>query len=72
MRRLIVDLGPEGGDEGGRVVAVGTPEQVAEVGESHTGRYLRAMLEKAERPRAQKRAKAKTGKGGSKRVRAAE
>ena len=40
----IVDLGPEGGYGGGRVVAAGTPEQVAEVPESHTGRYLRAML----------------------------
>jgi len=41
----IIDLGPEGGDEGGRVVAAGTPEQVAAVEESHTGRYLRAMLQ---------------------------
>ncbi len=40
----IVDLGPEGGSGGGRVVAEGTPEQVAEVPESHTGRYLRPML----------------------------
>ena len=40
----IVDLGPEGGSGGGRIVAEGTPEQVAEVHESHTGRYLRAML----------------------------
>jgi excinuclease ABC subunit A len=40
----IVDLGPEGGEEGGRVVAVGTPEQVAQVAESHTGRYLRDVL----------------------------
>ena len=41
----IIDLGPEGGDEGGRVVAAGAPEQVAAVEESHTGRYLRAMLQ---------------------------
>ena len=40
----IIDLGPEGGSGGGRVVAEGTPEQVAEVPESHTGRYLRAIL----------------------------
>jgi excinuclease ABC subunit A len=40
----IIDLGPEGGDEGGRLVASGTPEDVAEVEESHTGRYLREML----------------------------
>jgi excinuclease ABC subunit A len=40
----LVDLGPEGGDEGGWVVACGTPEQVALVEESHTGRYLRRVL----------------------------
>ena len=40
----IVDLGPEGGEEGGRMVAAGTPEHVATVLESHTGRYLRAAL----------------------------
>ncbi|HEV3138976.1 MAG TPA: excinuclease ABC subunit UvrA, partial [Vicinamibacterales bacterium] len=40
----IIDLGPEGGDEGGRVVATGTPEQVAQVDTSHTGRYLRVTL----------------------------
>ena len=40
----IVDLGPEGGDEGGRVVAAGTPEDVAAVPESYTGKFLREML----------------------------
>jgi excinuclease ABC subunit A len=40
----IIDLGPEGGDSGGRVVATGTPEEVARVEASHTGRYLRAAL----------------------------
>jgi len=40
----IIDLGPEGGEGGGRVVAEGTPEQVASVPESHTGRYLRRKL----------------------------
>ncbi|MEM0936157.1 MAG: excinuclease ABC subunit UvrA [Pseudomonadota bacterium] len=40
----IIDIGPEGGDGGGTVVAVGTPEEVAEVAESHTGRYLKPML----------------------------
>ncbi|MDP5086529.1 MAG: excinuclease ABC subunit UvrA [Yoonia sp.] len=40
----IIDIGPEGGDGGGRIVATGTPEEVAEVAESHTGRYLKAML----------------------------
>jgi excinuclease ABC subunit A len=40
----IIDLGPEGGEEGGFVVATGTPEQVAQVQASHTGRYLRETL----------------------------
>ena len=40
----IIDLGPEGGEDGGRVVATGTPEQVAQSEASHTGRYLRAVL----------------------------
>jgi excinuclease ABC subunit A len=43
----IIDLGPEAGEAGGRVVAQGTPEQVAEVEASHTGRYLRAVLQPA-------------------------
>ena len=41
----IIDLGPEGGDEGGFVVAEGTPEQVAEVAESYTGQYLKRYFE---------------------------
>nr|MBA3585671.1 ATP-binding cassette domain-containing protein [Gemmatimonadota bacterium] len=40
----VIDLGPEGGDRGGTVVAAGTPEEVARVKGSHTGRYLRRML----------------------------
>jgi excinuclease ABC subunit A len=40
----IIDLGPEGGDEGGRIVAEGTPEQVATVPESYTGKFLRDLL----------------------------
>ena len=40
----IIDIGPEGGDGGGRIVATGTPEEVAGVVESHTGRYLAGML----------------------------
>lgn len=40
----IVDMGPEGGDGGGRVVAQGTPEQVAEVEGTHTGHFLKALL----------------------------
>ena len=41
----VIDLGPEGGDGGGRIVAQGTPEQVAESALSHTGRYLQRVLE---------------------------
>jgi len=41
----IIDLGPEGGEGGGQVVAAGTPEEVAAAPESHTGRYLKAHLE---------------------------
>jgi excinuclease ABC subunit A len=41
----IIDIGPEGGDGGGTVVAEGTPEEVAEVETSHTGRYLKPMLQ---------------------------
>ena len=40
----IIDLGPEGGDEGGTVVACGTPEQVAECEKSYTGKYLKPLL----------------------------
>ena len=36
----IIDLGPEGGDEGGRITAIGTPEDIAKNKESYTGRYL--------------------------------
>ena len=40
----IIDIGPEGGDGGGRIVATGTPEEVAQVADSHTGRYLEELL----------------------------
>ena len=40
----IIDLGPEGGDGGGTIVATGTPEQVAQVPESYTGQYLKSYL----------------------------
>ncbi len=42
----IIDLGPDGGDRGGEVVAMGTPEEVSENAASHTGRYIKKMLEK--------------------------
>jgi excinuclease ABC subunit A len=40
----IIDLGPEGGEAGGRVVACGTPEQIASSEDSHTGHHLRPLL----------------------------
>ena len=40
----IIDLGPEGGDKGGTVVTSGSPEQVATIRESYTGRYLKKVL----------------------------
>jgi len=40
----IVDLGPEGGDKGGEIIATGTPEQVAANERSYTGRYLAPVL----------------------------
>jgi excinuclease ABC subunit A len=57
----IVDLGPEGGDEGGRVVACGTPEEIAANPASHTGEYLRPLLGPAApaNPAKAKRAKKK-------------
>lgn len=42
----IVDLGPEGGDGGGQVIALGTPEQVSQIKESYTGQYLKKVLNK--------------------------
>ncbi len=41
----IVDLGPEGGDDGGQIIATGTPETVAQVKESHTGEFLQRVLD---------------------------
>ena len=48
----VIDLGPEGGDRGGHVVACGTPEEVAENPRSHTGRFLRKVLGRREGRRA--------------------
>ena len=42
----VIDLGPEGGDRGGTIVAAGTPEEVAQVEQSYTGKYLKKMLER--------------------------
>jgi excinuclease ABC subunit A len=48
----VIDLGPEGGPDGGRLIAEGTPEQVARVRESHTGRALAPLLARSATPRA--------------------
>ena len=40
----IIDIGPEGGDGGGKIIATGTPEQVAKVKGSYTGEFLKSML----------------------------
>ena len=42
----VVDLGPEGGDGGGRILVAGTPEDVAKCKASHTGRFLKPLLER--------------------------
>jgi len=60
----IIDLGPEGGEEGGTVIATGTPEQVATVPESYTGRFLAEVLPvRAARTRASRRTKAAVTSG---------
>jgi excinuclease ABC subunit A len=46
----LIDLGPEGGEAGGEIVAVGTPEEVVQVPESYTGRFLRPLLEQRPQP----------------------
>jgi excinuclease ABC subunit A len=53
----VIDLGPEGGEAGGQVVATGTPEELARVEDSHTGRYLRDLLDAVdlEGPRSDRR-----------------
>jgi excinuclease ABC subunit A len=55
----IVDLGPEGGEAGGEIVAVGTPEQIAGSPVSHTGRFLRELVDAEEPAPKPRRARAK-------------
>jgi excinuclease ABC subunit A len=50
----IIDLGPEGGEEGGKLVAQGTPEQVAATADSHTGRFLKGIVKPPPRKRARR------------------
>jgi excinuclease ABC subunit A len=47
----VIDIGPEGGHAGGRVVATGTPEEVAAAAESYTGRFLADLLPRPNSPR---------------------
>ena len=51
----LIDLGPEGGEEGGEVIATGTPEEVAAVADSYTGRFLAELVEPAPKRAARKR-----------------
>jgi excinuclease ABC subunit A len=53
----IIDLGPEGGDGGGEIVAAGTPEDIVKVKRSYTGEFLRPVLLRQE-PKAKKRIQA--------------
>lgn len=52
----IIDLGPEGGDGGGTIVATGTPEEIAEVKDSYTGQFLKPVLERGKENTAKKKA----------------
>lgn len=62
----IIDMGPEGGDRGGQVIAQGTPEQIAEIAESYTGQYLKAFLaEQAKKTAKPIKAKKASGKNKS-------
>ena len=45
----IIDLGPDGGDDGGMIIAQGTPEQISKVSKSYTGQYLKGALTSAKR-----------------------
>jgi excinuclease ABC subunit A len=56
----LIDMGPEGGEEGGRLMAAGTPEEVAAVEESHTGAFLRGLVE----PKSTSRRRSSNGNGG--------
>jgi excinuclease ABC subunit A len=47
----VIDLGPEGGDGGGEIVAAGTPEDVVKVKRSYTGQFLKPVLDRREKPK---------------------
>jgi excinuclease ABC subunit A len=50
----VIDLGPEGGDGGGEIIAAGTPEQVAEISDSHTGYFLKKILNRNKKKKSKK------------------
>ncbi|WP_031555085.1 excinuclease ABC subunit UvrA [Parvularcula oceani] len=58
----LIDIGPEGGDGGGRIVATGTPEDVADNKDSHTGRFLKETLERYDAHEAERAKRKKNGK----------
>ena len=60
MYKRQIDIGPEGGDGGGEIVATGTPEDVAKVKRSHTGTYLAPILKKTATQKAPKTTTKKT------------
>jgi excinuclease ABC subunit A len=51
----LIDLGPEGGEGGGEIIAAGTPEQIAATDRSHTGTFLKPLLEK-HKPKVERKA----------------
>jgi excinuclease ABC subunit A len=53
----VIDLGPEGGEEGGRLMAAGPPEEIAAVADSHTGAFLRELVGTARAPKSRRRRK---------------
>jgi hypothetical protein len=61
----IIDLGPEGGEYGGQVIAEGTPEAVARVSRSYTGQYLKRILPDGDQPA---RTRTRVGRDGDRRV----
>jgi excinuclease ABC subunit A len=61
----LIDMGPEGGEEGGMVIAAGTPEEVAAERGSHTGEFLRDLLEPAPKSKRKPRARAKPAVNGT-------
>ncbi len=58
----VIDLGPEGGERGGDVIAHGTPEEIVRTSGSHTGKYLRPVLESAHAPAPGSRARARAAR----------